>query len=230
MALTPRKQERIVPHHFGVKTMKLRLWIIAFGTLIALSCTMCFGQPLRMAPADAVQQEEFGDLATGDGYIHIMNSGANGATHEAGTITVHVYAFSPDEQLISCCSCRITPDAVELLSVKQDLISNTLTPATPTSITVKLVASKGSGSNNTAATDQRVYGSPGFSSGLRATRLASHDPAGFPGVPAKFVTEAPFFIVPVSDGEYSRMVTLCKSIQDNGSGFGICRSCRLGSN
>jgi hypothetical protein len=207
--------------------MSKYLAAFALVTLIALSATVCLGQPLKLAPVDAIQQQEMGNLNVGDGFIHMTNSGANSGTPTQAAITVQVYTFDAgDAQLISCCSCKIVPDGGAFLSGRNDLISNTLTPAVPSSITVKLVATKG----GNAATDQRVYGSPGFSAGLRATRLSTHLAASYPGVPANFVTEAAFSNVPVSDSEYTRMVQSCAFIQNNGSGFGICRSCRIGTN
>ena len=42
------------------------------------------------------------------------------------------------------------------------------------------------------------------------------------------VTETQFAPATLSAGEYSRLTQLCTFINANGSGFGICRSCRLG--
>src|SRR5205085_11201347 len=72
--------------------------------------------------------------AAPDSVINITNTGTNGASlfgpgfgNAAGNLCVNVYAFSPDEQLISCCSCLVTPNGLISLSVTNDLISNTLT-------------------------------------------------------------------------------------------------------
>ena len=61
------------------------------------------------------------------------NSGARGAGLNSGTsasttgaLCVNVYTFSPDEQMVSCCSCPVTPNGLVSLSARQDLISNTL--------------------------------------------------------------------------------------------------------
>src|SRR5438477_9439217 len=96
-----------------------------------------------------------------DSVVNITNSGARGAALASGTsasttgaLCVNAYAFSPDEQLISCCSCPVTPNGLVSLSAKQDLISNTLTPAVPNSIVIKLLASTpvgGSCTNSAAA-------------------------------------------------------------------------------
>jgi hypothetical protein len=74
-------------------------------------------------------------LNVGDSFVNISNSGASN-----GNICTNIYKFSPDEQLISCCSCVVTPNALVSLSARNDLISNTLTPAVPTSIVIKLLA------------------------------------------------------------------------------------------
>jgi len=86
------------------------------------------------------------NLTSGDSVINITNTGANGASLNgpgfggaAGNICVNVYAFSPDEQLVSCCSCLITPNGLVSLSVNNDLVSNTLTGVRPNSIVVKLI-------------------------------------------------------------------------------------------
>ena len=116
------------------------------------------------------------NLTAGDSVINITNTGANGASlfgpgigGAAGNICVNVYAFSPDEQLISCCSCLITPNGLVSLSTQNDLISNTLTGVRPNSVVVKLLATatggtpaaptySGSSCSNSAA--RRWWGFP----------------------------------------------------------------------
>src|SRR5215813_2484895 len=87
------------------------------------------------------------NLNVGESWINISNSGANGAPllgpgfgGAVGNICVNVYAFSPDEQLISCCSCLVTPGGLVNLGVNRDLTSRTLTGVIPTSAVVKLYA------------------------------------------------------------------------------------------
>src|SRR5258707_1596802 len=67
-----------------------------------------------------------------------MQSGTTAAV--TGSLCANVYTFSPDEQMISCCSCPVTPNGLVSLSAKSDLVSNTLTPAVPNSIVIKILA------------------------------------------------------------------------------------------
>jgi hypothetical protein len=163
-----------------------------------------------------------------DSVVNITNSGARGAGFASGTsasttgaLCVNVYAFSPDEQMISCCSCPVTPNGLVSLSAKADLISNTLTPAVPTSIVIKLLASVPVGGSCASSA-----ASPGaLSSGMLAWGTTSH--AG-PTAGAFSITETEFLPATLSAGELTRLTQLCTFINGNGSGFGLCRSCRLG--
>jgi hypothetical protein len=141
---------------------------------------------------------------------NITNTGASG-----GNIDVNVYTFSPDEQLISCCCCRVTPNALVSLRVRDDLTSNTLTPAVPDSVVVKLLASTG-GACNAAA--------PGaLAPGLAAWMTTPHANNG-----GWELTETEFTNGTPHANEIARITALCGFIQSNGSGYGICRSCRFG--
>ncbi len=80
------------------------------------------------------------NLLNGDSYLNLTNTGTVNGFDPAGRICVNVYTFDPSEELISCCSCLVTPDGLKSLSAKQDLVSNTLTPGVPGSIVIKLLA------------------------------------------------------------------------------------------
>ena len=67
-----------------------------------------------------------------------------------GDIWANIYAYSPDEQLVSCCSSNVTPNALNSLSVKADLASNTLTPIIPSALVIKVLSSPGSTLCNSA--------------------------------------------------------------------------------
>ncbi len=146
------------------------------------------------------------NLNIGESYIDITNTGANGAPllgpgfgTAAGNICVNAYAFDPGEELISCCSCLVTPDQTVNLGVNRDLTVKTLTGIVPTSVTLVLISSlaggDGTGTNctNSAATVTTATLSGGlaaWSTTLHANPTASYD-----------TTETPFTGSPLSQAE-----------------------------
>jgi hypothetical protein len=189
-----------------------------FAAALALS-TAAFGQAIAGSPSDAFLVRYAANLNVGDSVINITNAGTQNAAGALTNICANVYAFSPDEQLISCCSCTVTPNALVSLSAVSDLISNTLTPARPNSIVVKLIATAGTACN---ASNVPVAS---LAAGLTAWGTTLHAGA----VAGTFaVTETQFAEKGLSAAELARLTSFCGFIQANGSGFGICRSCRLG--
>ena len=160
------------------------------------------------------------NLNIGDSVINITNAGTTNTAGALTNICANIYTFSPDQQLISCCACTVTPNVLASLSANSDLVSNTLTPAHPTSIVVKILATAGTACN---ASNPSI-GS--LAAGLRAWGTMLH---AAPTTPASFaVTETAFSPATLSAAELERITSLCGFIQANGSGFGICKSCRLG--
>lgn len=171
------------------------------------------------------------NLNLGDSVINISNSGASG-----GNLCTNVYTFAPDEQLISCCACVVTPNALVSLSVRNDLISNTLTPGVPGSVVIKLLSTSGGTCNaGTASTATISPGLLAWGTTYRATTTTVTKPGQYWWMPStttttttSYVTESEFTPATLSAFELARMSNLCANIQANGSGFGICRSCRFG--
>ena len=200
------------------------------NTLIASFAlsVVAFAQP-NVTVDSPFQVRYVANLNLGDSVVNITNGGARGAGLAAGTsaattgaICVNVYAFSPDEQMISCCSCPVTPNGLVSLSARRDLVNNTLTPAVPTAIVVKLLASTPVGnscSGSAAAPGALTSGMLAFGTTVHAGAAAGSDAA---------ITETQFLPATLSAGEFARLTNLCTFIQANGSGFGICSTCRLG--
>jgi hypothetical protein len=191
--------------------IQLGLATLAFATVALAQNPITADSPFQVKYAS--------NLNLGDSVINITNTGANAGNN----ICVNVYTFSPDEQEVTCCSCNVTPNALQSLSVKGDLVSNTLTPAVPTSVVVKLVATTG-GSCNAATAGT---GASTLAPGMAAWGTTLH---ALPAAAAAAValTETAFTPATLSNAELTRITQLCGFIQSNGSGFGICRSCRLG--
>jgi hypothetical protein len=184
--------------------------------------------------ADSPYQVKYAtNLTVGDSYVNISNTGARGAVtggsgvsaSVGGSICANVYVFTPDEEIVSCCSCPVTPDGLVSLSAKNDLISNPLTRGTPTSIVIKLVATVpvgGSCSNSAAAlsTETLASGMVAWGTTLHANTSAA---AG-----TYNTTETAFTPSGLSASELARLSYVCGFVGLQGSTFGVCNSCRLG--
>jgi hypothetical protein len=175
------------------------------------------------------------NLNLGESYINITNTSANGDPAQgpgfggaSGNINVNVYAFDQGEELISCCCCLVTPDQTVNLGVKRDLTVKTLTGVVPNSVTVKLYATlagaggTASSCGNSAAT---VAGTTGVS-GMAAWGTTLH---ATPTAGVYATTETAFTASTLSAGELASISGRCASILGNGSGFGVCNSCRAGA-
>ncbi len=217
------------------------------------------------------------NLNIGDSVVNLTNTGTltnPGALTTSGNICANVYTFDASEELVSCCSCLVTPNGLNSLSVKQDLIGNTLTPGVPTSVVIKLIATIPLGLTPNGTGGICNPSSPNVSnllpSGLKAWGTTLHS---LPTTPLTYgTTETPFeradlglngmttvgttpngllvssnpllgtAVVTVTPGgqvvvtftnalgsaELTKLTTFCGFIQANGSGFGICKTCRTG--
>ncbi len=179
-------------------------------------------------------------LDVGDSVVNLTNTGRlslPGDPATTGNICVNVYAYDASEELVSCCSCLVTPNGLNALSAKNDLIANTLTAGVPTSLVIKLLsttplglAPNGSGGTCNPSSPIPTPAGPGIGGslapGMQAWGTTIH---ALPTTPVTYgVIETPFEPSDLSAGELTKLTTFCRFIQANGSGFGICKSCRTG--
>lgn len=201
---------------------------IAVTALLALALV-----PAAVASDSPFQVSYAANLVLGDSVINITNTGANGdnlfgpGAGTTGNICVNVYVLSPDEQLIACCSCLASPNALLSLSVQQDLLINTLTPVHPESVVIKLLSTvPGTGGIDTSCTNSAATqgGTRVLATGMAAwgTTIRRGASGGIA------VSEAPFTSVTVSSDELESLTNRCAFIIGNASPIGICRSCRNG--
>jgi len=171
------------------------------------------------APPDMYQVRYAANMNIGDSVVNLTNAGTAGGFEPGGNICANVYVFAEDQQLVSCCSCPLTPNHLKTLSVRNDLISNTLTPGVPIGVTIALLASEPTSGICNPATPGDPVG------GLRAWGTTPHAaPDG-----TYHVAESAFLPARLSATEANKLVTYCGFIQANGSGYGICKSCREGA-
>jgi|ERR1017187_5229330 hypothetical protein len=166
---------------------------------------------------DTFQVRYASNLNIGDSVINITNTGATAPGGVSQNLCANVYTFDPAEELVSCCTCNVTPNGLQSISVRGSLTSNPLTPAIPTSVVVKLIASTGA-CNASAVTN--------VAHGLQAWGTTIH---ALPTTPVSYgVTETQFAYSDLTAAELAHVTTFCGFIQANGSGFGICSGCSTG--
>jgi hypothetical protein len=185
--------------------------------------------------SNTTYQQMLADLSSGEAIVSSASAtiavliGAP-PVNTPGNICANIYAFAPDEQMVSCCSCPVTPDGLVSLSAKSDLVSNILTPATPSALVIKLLATvpvAGSCTNSAAAVTTAT-----LANGMVAWGTTIH---ATPASGVYGIAETPFSPATLSTGgtganigELARLGSLCDFIIANGSGYGQCNSCSLG--
>jgi len=169
---------------------------------------------------DAYQVKAFANLTAlsgGGSVIDLTNAGTVGGNDVTDYICANVYTFDQAQELISCCFCPLSPNALASLNVENDLVATpiSLTPGIPSGVTVGLVATADYGPGTCNAAE------PGFLvPGLRAWGTTVHIAGGSP-----YLTETEFSQVGLGFSEYYKMTSFCGFIQQDGTGYGICNSC-----
>src|SRR4051812_46230851 len=110
-------------------------------TLMALAAAALSAFAVGQVATDGGYQVRYAaNLDLQDAVVNMTNTGAI----NAADICVNTYTFAYDEQLISCCTCKLTRNSLCSLSANTDLIANTLTPLGDIArrgIVIKLVTS-----------------------------------------------------------------------------------------
>jgi hypothetical protein len=174
-----------------------------------------------------------------DSVINITNTGASGGVTNltgtsaslGGSFCVNVYAFSPQEQIVACCSCPVTPDGLVSLSVARDIASNALTSQHPQALVIELLATAPVGGSCIGSAAAATSGT--LVPGLAAWGTTPHSTGALGSAPWA-VAETPFQAHVLSTTELAHLSNLCSFVigtngtNGQGSGFGLCASCRLG--
>jgi hypothetical protein len=187
---------------------------LALGAL-ALSAG-AFGEDI-VIPADVFQIDYAANLNIGDSFVNFTNSGASASNGVSQNLCINLYTFDPQEELISCCTCSVTPNGLVSLSVIKSLISNPLTPAIPTAVVIKAVASTGTCNASSVTVDSFAPGLLGWGTTLHQNTSTA--------APTYSVTETPFSKAFLSAPELNHLTSFCGFIQADGSKFGICGGC-----
>jgi hypothetical protein len=202
------------------KSLSLIFATLAFSTF-AFAQSLPVVAPVVPEEDGVYQMRYFSNLLIGDSYVNLSNAGTLNGFDPAGRICVNAYVFDPSEELIACCSCRVTPDGLQSLSLKQDLVSNTLTPGVPGSVTVKLLSSLPIAGTCDPASPNPVN----LVRGMKAWATTLHQNTTNGNYQ---IADTEFSRAELSITELAKLTGFCGFIEANGSTFGICKSCRFG--
>jgi len=176
-------------------------------TLTAVAAAVTHDTPFQVGYA--------ANLQFGDARIYLTNTGAN-----ATILCANVYGFTPDERLVACCSCLVTPNGLASLSVGRDLLSD-VPPALPrpNALVLKLLATQGT---TASSCDAGVAGDSAHPlvPGLAAWGTST-EPSSFVGSPP-LVMETPFTPSTLSAAEVTSLTTQCHNLHSTPH---LCRSC-----
>jgi len=183
------------------------LTLIALAILgVVLSPSVVWAQ--TPPPADTFKVNYFSNANTAgvpDATVYVTNPGTSG-----GNICAMIYVLDPNQELLECCGCSLSPDSLRTISVNANLTANPLTREVLTSGSIKVVSSSGAPTCNPAK--------PVPTPAVRAWGTHIQAPAGF----GPYVTETDFQDATLSTAEVTHLAGLCKSIIGNASGYGIC--------
>jgi hypothetical protein len=149
-----------------------------------------------------------------DQFMYVINTGYIGTPLSSGegTLCANIYVFDAVQEMVECCACPITANALLALSVDNSLTANPLTSVAPASGVIKLVSTKPNGTS----CDPTKAGilSPDFQAW--GTHLQQPTSGTF------VTTEAPFLSAPLSAAEYAFLPQACTFAQYLGTTKGVC--------
>jgi len=164
------------------------------------------------------------NLQVNDARIYMTNTGANATTITPinGNICANVYAFTPTEQLVDCCSCLITPNGLAALSVWNDFLHGApLNPSrSPDTLVFKLLASLGTTTVSSCDAGRVGDGTHPIVPGLAAWGTSTES-SNFPDSPP-LMTATPFTPATLSAAELGSLNTQCLSLHSTSH---RCPSC-----
>lgn len=152
-----------------------------------------------------------------DQIVHIMNVGTNGTplTSPVGDICANIYVFDNNQEMVSCCAQRITPNELGSASLGQ-LTSNTLAWVIPPAGVIKIATTIA----GTGACDPRTADLTTAST-TYAVVFGTHLQVASGRT---FVTETETLSSPLSTAEAGFLTQACLFVHYLGSGRGVCTS------
>lgn len=190
------------------------LYLTALAVIgVLFSSSVIWAQTAPPA-ADTLKVNYFSNANTAgapDATVYVSNPGTSAPTG----ICAMVFVLDAFQELRECCGCSLSPDSLRTFSVNGDLVSNSNTPGTLTTGTIKIV----SGNGYPTCNPTKFVPTPA----IRAWATHIQMPPGF----GPSITEADFQDATLSTAEVTKLTRICGSIMHNSSGYGVC-SCGVG--
>ena len=160
-----------------------------------------------------------------DSRMSVVNPGSVNGFSPAGDLCANIYVFTPDQQMVECCSCIVTPDGLRTFSVNTDLTGNPLISATLHSGAIKIVSSAApndSCSVSNSAVPLPIAATGYTPSGLLGSWITHANDAGNG---TYSISETNFFPGALAANELHKLQAQCNAISQSnsvGSVHGIC--------
>ncbi len=153
------------------------------------------------------------NAAGADSFVRLINTGTNGdpLSSNEGAVCANIYMFDNTQEMLECCSCKMTANDLLTLSVKNNLMQNPLTgfPA-PDEGAIKIV------SDYKSTCDPTTLNYPNYQLVAWATHIQQP-------VTGTFVsTETAFTPGSLSSAEQNFLPLACAFVKFLGSGKGTC--------
>jgi len=154
-----------------------------------------------------------GPGTTMDPGLSLINVARGGSpvTSAVGDVCANIYVFDANQEMISCCYCRLTPNALATASVGNELTNNPLTSVIPNAGVIKILpTAAGAAVCNPAARSAPSDASlvMGFATHLETSTAAT------------FITETNIPIAPLGSDEAAFLPNACLFVTYLGSGYG----------
>ena len=157
-------------------------------------------------------------LVAADQQIRLVNFGAAGTplTSPDGDVCANIYVFDANQEMISCCSCRITPNGLLTLSIGNNLTGNPVTSVVPVNGDVKIVSTAAIGL--TGCTPLTYNGGILDSVAGFGTHLQTSGGA----IPCTYISETNIPSAALGAAEQGFLPQACQFARYLGSGKGVC--------
>jgi hypothetical protein len=151
-----------------------------------------------------------------DQQLRLVNFGALGTplTSPIGDVCANIYVFDANQEMVECCSCRITPNGLRTISVANDLTNNPLTSVVPVNGAIKIITTQdGVCSAVIGGTAIGLDSLVGFGTHLQTSGGTAQGTS---------FTETKIPAAQLSYDEEEFLYQACQFVRSLGSGKGVC--------